>query len=170
MRISARGRNIFARLSARKLWAALASAGFLILFPPQSSAHPMGNFSISHYMSICIERGQVEIRYFIDMAEIPTYQEIQRAGIVAQDGDSSLPPYLAQEANALSGGLVLEIDGQQVELHAEDQQAIFTPGAGGLPTMKVGIVYRAPMENLARGASHRFHYLDKNFPGHSGWK
>ncbi len=130
----------------------------------------MGNFSINHYTAICIEGGQVEMRYFIDMAEIPTYQELQRAGIVAQNGDSSLPPYLALEASALSGGLVLEIDGQQVELHAVDQRALFTPGAGGLPTMKVGIVYRAPLENLARGASHRFHYLDNNFPGHSGWK
>ena len=170
MHARATGRNVSARLSVRNLWAALAAVVVLTLFPSQSSAHPMGNFSINHYTAICIERGQVEIRYFIDMAEIPTYQEIQRAGIVARNGDSSLPPYLAQEARALSAGLVLEVDGRQVEFHAVDQRALFTPGAGGLPTMKVGIVYRAPLENLARGASHRVRYVDENFPGQSGWK
>ena len=52
----------------------------------------MGNFSISHYAAIHIERGNIELRYFVDMAEIPTYQEIQKAGIVAQEGDASLLP------------------------------------------------------------------------------
>jgi len=138
--------------------------------PQAGSAHPMGNFSISHYSAIRIQGGNVEVRYFIDMAEIPTFQEIQSSGIVAQVGDPSLAPYLAQEANILRAGLLLEIDGQQVELRTVDQDALFTSGAGGLPTMKLGLVYRAPVENLSSGSAHRIHYLDNNFAGHSGWK
>ncbi len=141
-----------------------------LAMPQAGSAHPMGNFSISHYSSIRITGGNVEVRYFIDMAEIPTFQEIQSSGIVAQVGDPSLAPYLAQQANVLRAGLLLEIDGRQVELSAVDQDALFTPGAGGLPTMKLGLVYRAPVENLSSGSAHRVHYLDKNFAGHSGWK
>ena len=49
-------------------------------------AHPMGNFSINHYAGIHVERDGVELRYIVDFAEIPTYQEIQDAGIVAQVG------------------------------------------------------------------------------------
>lgn len=142
----------------------------LVAAPQAGFAHPMGNFSISHYSAIRIERGYVEVRYFIDMAEIPTYQEIQRTGIVAQEGDASLAPYLAQEASSLGDGLLLEIDGRQLDLRAIDRSVLFTPGAGGLPTMKVGIVYRATVENLQPGADHRVHYLDKNFAGHTGWK
>jgi ABC-type nickel/cobalt efflux system permease component RcnA len=141
-----------------------------VVGPAAIYAHPMGNFSISHYSAIRIERGYVEVRYFIDMAEIPTYQEIQRAGIAARDGDPSLAPYLAQEASALGEGLILEIDGKQVELQAVDHSVLFTPGAGDLPTMKLGFVYRAAIENTSSGAARRVHYLDNNFAGHSGWK
>ena len=41
-------------------------------------AHPMGNFTINHYSGIHIESGWIEIRYFIDRAEIPTFQAAQR--------------------------------------------------------------------------------------------
>ena len=138
--------------------------------PRPSDAHPMGNFSISHYAEIHMERGTIELRYFIDMAEIPTYQEIQRMGIVAKDGDASLAPYLAQESVALREGLRLEIDGQPVELRAADARTLFTPGAGGLPTMKLAIVYRAQLATNSTNAARRVQYRDENFAGHSGWK
>ncbi len=115
----------------------------LLSFAQMAVAHPMGNFSVSHFASIRIERGYVEVRYLIDMAEIPTYQEIQRTGIVAEGGNPSLASYLAEEEISLGRGLLLEIDGKQMELRAIDQNALFTPGAGGLPTMRLGFLYRA---------------------------
>ena len=142
---------------------------FFAATPQAGYAHPMGNFSISHYASIRIEREYVELRYFIDMAEIPTYQEIQRTGIVALQGDSSLAPYFVQESTALCGGLLLEIDGKSAELQLTDQSALFTPGAGGLPTMKLAFVYRTPINDVP-GVAHRIRYMDNNFTGHSGWK
>jgi nickel/cobalt exporter len=145
--------------------------GGLVGIPPgEALAHPMGNFSVSHYAAIHIERDCVELRYFVDMAEIPTYQEIQRTGIVALADDKSLAPYLAEESAALSEGLLMEIDGKPVELRAVDHDVLFTPGAGGLPTMKLAFVYRAQIGGFATDATHRLDYLDKNFPGHSGWK
>ena len=59
-------------------------------------AHPMGNFSINHYAGIRVEKKTVEVLYIIDRAEIPTYQEMQDAGIVPQVGDASLPKYLVR--------------------------------------------------------------------------
>ncbi len=148
----------------------LVIAGVVVIAPRDVLAHPMGNFSVSHYVSIHIERENVELHYFVDMAEIPTYQEIQRTGIVAHEADNSLGPYLVQESAVLSEGLLVEIDGQQVQLRAIDHSVLFTPGAGGLPTMKLAFVYRAHIENNTPDAAHRVHYLDKNFAGHSGWK
>ena len=52
-------------------------------------AHPMGNFSINHYAKIKIDRGSVEIRYLIDMAEIPTFQEIRQFDITPAPEDPS---------------------------------------------------------------------------------
>jgi ABC-type nickel/cobalt efflux system permease component RcnA len=151
-----------------KIWK-MAILLFVTAIPVALYAHPMGNFSISHYAAIHIGRDNVELNYFVDMAEIPTYQEIQRTGIIAKEGDASIAPYLVQESAALSQGLLLEIDGKPVRLRAVNRGVLFTPGAGGLPTMKLEFVYRAEFKNL-NSMAHEIHYLDTNFTGHSGWK
>ena len=133
-------------------------------------AHPMGNFSINHYSGIRVERGSIEVRYIIDLAEIPTYQEIQDAGIVAQAGDASLPPYLARKAAEWNTNVQLEIDGHVVRLTPVSRTVIFPPGAGGLPTMKIGVVYRGSIPAGSAGHAVHLHYSDGNFAGHAGWK
>ena len=148
----------------------LLVAGLVVIAPRDVSAHPMGNFSISHYAAIHIERENIELHYFVDMAEISNVPGDSEDWDCRSGGDASLAPYLAEESAALSGGLFVEIDGKQVELRAADHSVLFTPGAGGLPTMKLAFVYRAPIENNSAAAAHRVHYLDKNFAGHSGWK
>ncbi len=129
----------------------------------------MGNFSINHYSGVHIEQDFVEIRYIIDIAEIPTYQEIQNSGIVAQDGDVSLAPYLAQQAALWNKNLQLQINGQAVRLTPISRSIIFPPGAGGLSTMKIGVVYRGEIQLGETSAAH-LHYVDGNFEGHAGWK
>src|SRR5580698_7831449 len=131
-------------------------------------AHPMGNFSINHYAGIRIDKGTIEVLYLIDRAEIPTYQEMQDAGIVPQVGDASLPPYLAREAAEWVKNIRLEVDGQIVVLTPVSKSVIFPPGAGGLPTMKIGVLYRGTIREA--GGTVHLHYLDENFAGHAGWK
>jgi len=134
-------------------------------------AHPMGNFSINHYAGIRVERAAVEVLYIIDLAEIPTYQEMQSAGIVARVGDVTLPPYLKQEAAVWGQNLHLEIDGRPIRLQPASTSVIFPPGAGGLPTMKIGVVYRGVVPSgTGAKAPVRLQYADTNFDGHAGWK
>jgi len=133
------------------------------------SAHPLGNFSISQYSAIRITRDAVELRYLIDMAEIPTFQEMQDAGIVPEPGHPSLAPYLVRKAEALKEALRLEVDGQRLQLRTGAHDVIFPPGAGGLPTMKLGVVYRATLPPVAAGPS-RLDYEDRNYPDRAGWK
>src|SRR5437867_2180199 len=52
--------------------------------PVGAAAHPMGNFSISHYAGITVRPNAIELHYLIDMAEIPTFQEIQDGAIVPE--------------------------------------------------------------------------------------
>src|ERR1700720_349703 len=115
----------------------------LLLCAASSFAHPMGNFSISHYAGIRVEQGYIEVRYILDEAEIPTFQEIQRTGIVPKQDDPSLAGYLSEQADAMKAGLRLELDGRPVALETISNEAIFPAGAGGLPTMKLGFGYRA---------------------------
>src|SRR5580704_12332485 len=121
----------------------LAAATTLALLPGPSTAHPMGNFSISHYAGITIESRFVEVRYFIDMAEIPTFQEMQQNNIVAESDEARVRPYLLSQAEAFKRNLLLILNGQPLSLETISQGVLFSPGAGNLPTMKFGFVYRA---------------------------
>ena len=133
----------------------------------------MGNFSISHYAGIKIGQDFIELRYLLDMAEIPTFQEVQemqRAGVVPKWGDPSLADYLERKAEILKAGLTLEVDGRPLVLQLMSKDVIFPPGAGGLPTMKVRFIYRAPFSGLSATAAGRLYYRDHNFPDRAGWK
>src|SRR5260221_12573999 len=105
------------------------------------------------------------------MAEIPTFQETKERGLITNAGDPAFVPYLARQADSLKGGLTLDAGGQPLKLECVLRQAIFPPGAGGLPTMKMGFVYRANLPHIVGGASVvSLHYRDGNFAGRAGWK
>jgi len=139
-------------------------------------AHPMGNFSVNHYSKISLENDRVRVRYFIDLAEIPTYQELQQANISATGIDpnsAAVINYVAARGAELSRGLALDLDGKLVVLRLVSSGVIFPPGAGGLPTMKMGFVYEAAYPSNLSAADREkvaLHYADNNYPGHSGWK
>ena len=138
--------------------------------PVVAAAHPMGNFSISHYAGITVDPRRVEVRYLIDMAEIPTFQEIQDSAIVPEDGHPSLARYLARKADILKEGLALEVNGRRLVLQKESSSVLFSPGAGELPTMKLGIVYGASLADALSAGLNRLVYRDGNFPDRAGWK
>jgi len=142
----------------------------VLLAPWVSLAHPLGNFSISHYTSLRVERDAVELRYVLDLAEIPTFQEMQATGIVPEEGHPSLPGYLARQTILLQKGLWIEVDEQRLPLQGVASAILFPPGAGGLPTLKLGLRYRAPLAPLAAAAGHQLAYRDSNFPGRAGWQ
>jgi nickel/cobalt transporter (NicO) family protein len=155
------GTRYFSRLlAALTIAAALAGPAY---------AHPMGNFSINHYARIEVSSQHVDLDYIIDMAEIPTFQETQTNGLVTAKGDPRVGVYLARQAEVLKGGLSLELNGRRLRLDNLAQQAIFPPGAGGLPTMKMGFRYHADLAG-ADAKYYTLHYRDENYSGRAGWK
>jgi nickel/cobalt exporter len=141
----------------------------LALIPGPAGAHPLGNFSISHYAGIELQADSVQVRYVIDMAEIPTFQEIQEHGLVAEPGHPSVAPWLARMADSLGRGLRLDVGGRRLALAPAATEMLFPPGAGGLPTLKLGVVYRAPLDATA-GGPLELRYADENFADRAGWK
>ncbi|HEY0759576.1 MAG TPA: hypothetical protein VGD59_10010 [Acidisarcina sp.] len=141
-----------------------------LLLSKAASAHPMGNFSVNHYSKISLEQQAIRIEYLIDLAEIPTYQELQQGNIKADAADAVVTRYIASRGAELGRGLTLTLDGRQLPLRLQASQVIFPPGAGGLPTMKMGFVFEAsyPAEANRKAASLR--YSDANYEGHTGWK
>ena len=144
--------------------------GAYLVAPPTSLAHPLGNFSISRYAGLRIAQNGIELRYLLDMAEIPTFLEMQESGIVPEVGHPSLRGYLDRQTVLLQAGLRVEVNGQRLPLQGVASEIVFPPGAGDLPTLKLGIVYRASLEAMCVDAPCHLHYRDSNFPGRLGWQ
>lgn len=152
-----------------RVLAALAGLG-LLLVPQRVLAHPMGNFSISHYAGIRLEPGFVEIQYLIDMAEIPTFQEMQKNAMPALAGDARVQVYLTRQAELFLNDLFLTLDGSRLQFELVSRNVLFAAGAGNLPTMKLGLVYRAQLVEACANRSCRLEYRDDNYLGRAGWK
>src|SRR5271168_5426318 len=160
--------NMLSKKSGR-LFALLFLLGFCRL----ASAHPMGNFSVNHYSRIDLQGDRIIVRYFIDLAEIPTYQELQQGNIAATPIDpnsAAVVRYVAARGAELGHGLILDMDGKEIPLRLVSSGVIFPTGAGGLPTMKMGFVYEAAYPSTVDRQHVSLHYVDNNYPGHSGWK
>ena len=149
---------------------ALAIAASSILFTASASAHPMGNFSISHYSGIRIGKDTIEIKYILDLAEIPTFQELQENGVTARADDEGVQAYVRRRSEILRDGLTLQISGKPLRLNVGSTEIIFPPGAGGLPTMKIGIVFKTDLASASTAGEQLLNYRDENFPGRAGWK
>jgi nickel/cobalt exporter len=142
---------------------------FVVLLTSATAfAHPMGNFSVNHYSKVTISQGSIEILYLIDMAEIPTFQETRQFEITPKADDPSASRYLDRQEQILKDGISLQSDGQSVRLETISRQLVFADGAGGLPTMKIKLVFRGTPAVPA--GAHTLSYIDNNFPGRAGWK
>jgi ABC-type nickel/cobalt efflux system permease component RcnA len=140
---------------------------FLVFFLPFSSfAHPMGNFSINHYSGLEIHPAFVRVLYVIDMAEIPTFQEMQDHSLRASLEEPELVTYRNQKIEELRRGLELRLGGKPLALVTKTQTLSFPPGAGGLPTMRLSAIYEAPLEALTGEMT----YEDDNYVQRAGWK
>src|SRR4051794_37038741 len=75
--LSSELRGSFMRKAQLVIVLLLAVAGALLGAPSVPvSAHPLGNFTINHYSRIELSAGRITLRYVLDMAEIPTFQEM----------------------------------------------------------------------------------------------
>src|SRR5919198_2246961 len=74
---------------ARTLRVLAVTAGAVLsqlIAAPAATAHPLGNFTVNRSSAIAVRPDAVEIAYMIDMAEIPTYQEMPA---IDTDGDGT---------------------------------------------------------------------------------
>src|SRR6266568_4857752 len=71
---------------------------------------------ISHYAGLRLTREGIELRYVLDMAEIPTFLERQETGLVPEVGHPSLRGYVDRQTVVLQDGLRVEVNGQRLPL------------------------------------------------------
>jgi nickel/cobalt transporter (NicO) family protein len=138
--------------------------------PARAEAHPLGNFTINQYSRLEVGRDTVRVRYIVDMAEIPTFQERQT---MDGDGDGQVSDaesaaYLAQQSPALIAGLRLAVNDAPAALRIDDQRLIFPEGQGGLLTLRMEFDLTAATAGAAQPIV--IDYRDGNFAERIGWR
>jgi nickel/cobalt transporter (NicO) family protein len=127
-----------------------------LVVPAVSSAHPLGNFSVNHLAQVSVSADRVDVRYILDEAEIPTFQQ---RGVP----DATL---LARKRAEVERQLVLTVDGRRVALRPSGKATISHPiGQGGLRTTRVELPLSA-----AVAKARRVDLRDGTYPGRVGWK
>ena len=124
-----------------------------LVLPVAALAHPLGNFTVNRHSEIVLSGDRVYVRYALDLAEIPAYQE----------GSAVRAPGFAA---AVADRLVLELDGRRVTLAPLEQRVQARAGAGGLETLRFDAVFAAPEGSSGRMLVFR----DLNFERRLGWK
>jgi ABC-type nickel/cobalt efflux system permease component RcnA len=159
-------------LRGRSNWIRLLAVGAAFCLRPGEivQAHPMGNFAICHYTRLQAERGQIRLRYILDLAEIPTVGE-KRA--LDGDGDGVVSAaeeqaFLAAQAPRLLAGLTLRVNDRLVPLRQVGGAAALSPGAGGLETLRIRLDLYAPLSPAE--APYRVVFRDRNYEERTGWK
>jgi ABC-type nickel/cobalt efflux system permease component RcnA len=141
----------------------LMSCGLLAVI-----AHPLGNFTINHYVRISPLADRVKLHYIVDLAEIPAYQELKLAD---QNGDGGLSEgeieaHLSTIAPQYLSGLLLSRDGMSVDLQVVEKSIKLLPGAAELPTMRLTFEIEGSAASLGTSA---FRFENTNGIGHAGW-
>lgn len=133
-------------------------------------AHPLGNFTVSHFARLEIDTARIKLRYIVDLAEVSTFQEVE---IIDSDGDRSpsqaeKDAYLNRIARQYADNLILMIDGARIPLQVAERRLSLQPGDGGLPTLRVEceLIGEVP----AGGAIRRLRFEDANARDRSGWR
>jgi len=134
----------------------LAAAIALLALAAPAGAHPLGNFSINHLDVVRVSSDRVDVRYVLDQAEIPTFQE---RGL-------SPAAVLARKRADVARGVTLTVGGRPVPLALRPGGRISFPmGAGGLHTTRAELLLGAKV--ATRGAVV---VRDETFRGRIGWK
>jgi nickel/cobalt transporter (NicO) family protein len=135
---------------------ALAVIAALLATAAPAGAHPLGNFSFNHLTYVSASSGRVELRYVLDQAEIPTFQERGRP-------DAQV---LAAKRAEVLRNLTVTSGGARVPLRALPGATIsHPPGQGGLRLTRVEL----PVEARTTTAPRAVAIHDGTFAGRVGW-
>lgn len=155
------------RHAVRKLLFVLGLAAAIVAVPSAAFAHPLGNFTVNLYSGIQVTPGEVRIDYVLDMAEIPTFQEMPNIdtdddGLVS---DAERASWAARTAPGLLSNVTLTVGGEPVDLRVASSAMTFRPGQGGLKILRLEATF---VGNLASQGT--LAYGDENFNDRIGWR
>lgn len=132
------------------------------------AAHPMGNFSVSHFTRINVNKGSVKITYVLDLAEIPTYQLMRDWNMdpsaAAKIPQATLDEKATVQAREWLKQLDVTYNGERLRPRLEHTTINLSDGAGGMHVSRIETALR--LDNV----QGQLAFEDRNYPDRAGWK
>lgn len=150
----------------------VCGALFGLLRPGRAAAHPLGNFTINRYARVEAGADTVRVVWALDMAEIPTFQEMNaidrdRNGVA---NDAERATYLEQKLTEIARNLRLTVNGTQLTLRAEAAEISFGEGQGGLALLRIDASFAGDLPANLRAGVLDAQFRDTNYDNRLGWK
>jgi nickel/cobalt exporter len=100
----------------------------IALSAAEAQAHPLGNFTVNHLTEVAVADTGVQLRYILDIAEIPTFQSRHQ----------SRAQILQRARREIARRLVVTVDGRRIALRDTGTALLSFPrGQGGLNTTRI---------------------------------
>ena len=113
-----------------------------------AQAHPLGNFTVSHYAGLTLNPDRLDVLSVVDSAEIPT-QQARPAIDVDDDGELS-PQELTDDARGgcdeVLAATTAAVDGTTVDLTVTASSQSVVPGAASLDTLRLECTLSATVD------------------------
>ncbi|MDQ3456431.1 MAG: nickel transporter, partial [Actinomycetota bacterium] len=132
----------------RLLTLAGLAVGLVLVSAGSAAAHPLGNFTVNHYNGIALFPDRVEVLAIVDIAEIPTAQELPA---IDTDGSGTpsaaeLSAYAATQCGDVAAAVVAEVDGVALRWTVGATTLETVPGVAELPTLRLTCPLSAPTD------------------------
>lgn len=128
-----------------------------------AGAHPMGNFSVSHYTRLEPSSKGLEVTYTLDLAEIPTYTLFREWKVDAKS-QPDLERKATEQAREWAKGLEFHSGDKSLEPQFLRSSIKVSDGAGGLSVARIEMAFLLPK------LTGSVDFEDRNFPDRAGWK
>ncbi|MEO8657438.1 MAG: hypothetical protein ABI693_03165 [Bryobacteraceae bacterium] len=135
----------------------------MAVFAATLSAHPMGNFSVSHYSRLTVTATGCELTYVLDLAEIPTLELFQQWQVDGKDSEAVQRKAASQAASWLEN-LVIASGGHRIRPALKSTHAVLMDGAGGMSVLRIEMAGRLP------ATAAELTLEDRNYANRTGWK
>ena len=133
---------------ARALAAVTVMLAAMAMGPVPASAHPLGNFTINHYVAVTASPSALNVDVVTDYAEIPSIELLTQLDLDADGRLDAAETDAARRAHcaARASDVQVELDGAAVALEAWAAGLRQATGAGGLATVRLVCELRAAVD------------------------
>jgi nickel/cobalt exporter len=127
-------------------------------------AHPMGNFSVSHYTLLEVSARRAQVTYVLDLAEVPTYELLRDWKLTPASPRLELDQKAVEQAQQWMNGLKFSSAGGRLNPKFLRASMQVMESAGGLNTARITTVL------ALEGVQGQLAFEDHNYSERTGWK